>query len=552
MEAHYARINSDGTLGSWFTSTTPLPDFMYASGSVVYKNNIYLIGGVTLTTGVTNKVYRTVVNPSNGSISSFEEVTSLPHSFNSSNQAIIVGTKIFVVGGGDSFGPLNTVYFTDVNPNGTLQPWQLSSHTLPKPIAGGAVAFLKGYLYILGGYSGGYLNDVYASKLDINLETVLDVLLLKQTNSAWGQQIYDTANKWSPGNATINRWGCALTSAAMVFNYHKITKLPDGTALNPGTLNTWLKNQNDGFVNNGWINWLALTRLSKQAKTKNPNFAYDALEYRRYGYSASQLTADLENNIPGILEEPGHFIVGKATQGNSFEINDPFFDRTSLSSYGNTALSLGRFIPSNTDLSYMMFVIEDSMDLKVKDSSGGVVGEGFTQQPIDEDGGNKKNGPQFYQYYVPAPSANTYVIEVSGVAQKPYTLQIFLYDEKGNVKKQGSNGVAGGANKDVYKVIFSKQNSNSSTATEQVSFDNLIADLDYFYSVKKIKNYGVYLALKEKVIQARYFYTVNKKTSQAMMKSFITQLDSNKNSTVQNDAYNILKPQISFLLNLLN
>ena len=91
--------------------------------------------------------------------------------------------------------------------------------------------------------------------------TDLNVPPLKQISDPWQNQVYDSANLWSPLNPTINRWGCALTSAAMVFQYHGLTKLPDNTTLDPGTVNAWLKTQLDGYVGNGYVNWLALSRL---------------------------------------------------------------------------------------------------------------------------------------------------------------------------------------------------------------------------------------------------------------------------------------------------
>ena len=141
---------------------------------------------------------------------------------------------------------------------------------------------------------------------------MLDVPLLKQTNAAWKSRIYDSANLWSPRDPSINAWGCALTSAAMVFNYHGLKKLPSGIALTPSTLNDWLKTQKDGYVGNGLVNWLALTRLSKQSVSVNNIFSFDALEFSKLiPGSISGIKIDLSNNITDILEEPGHFIVAK-------------------------------------------------------------------------------------------------------------------------------------------------------------------------------------------------------------------------------------------------
>ncbi len=334
-----------------------------------------------------------------------------------------------------------------------------------------------------------------------------------------------------------------MTSAAMIFNYHKITKLPNNLDLNPGNLNAWLKAQPDGYVGSGWVNWLALSRLSKQAKSKNPFFTYNALEFKRVnGYNPVQLKSDLENDIPGILEVPGHFVVGKGTLGSSFTINDPYYsDRTTLSSYSDSFLTLNRFVPSNTDLSYMMFLVDDEIEISVKDENGDIVGEGFTQQPLDEDGGVKKSGKPMYLYYVTQPESGEYTIEISG--NKPYSLQTFFYDVEGEVKKQTANGVVISGEKDLYSASFNKQSASFSMSKEEVSFDNLLLDLEYFYSVKKLKNRGIYMALSEKVKQAKHFSTKNKKVAKQIMDSFLSQLEGNRKSEVAEDAYQILKSQ---------
>lgn len=109
------------------------------------------------------------------------------------------------------------------------------------------------YKMFYGGYDGNKwaIGIASTSTSDTGSNTVP---LLKQTSEPWQGLEYDSASIWNPSNTSINTWGCALTSAAMVLQYYNYTKLPDGTALDPGTLNTWLKNQPDGYVGNGLVN----------------------------------------------------------------------------------------------------------------------------------------------------------------------------------------------------------------------------------------------------------------------------------------------------------
>jgi hypothetical protein len=87
--------------------------------------------------------------------------------------------------------------------------------------------------------------DLKASEL-----ITLNVPLFKQTDPRWRELEYDSAKKWSDA-PTIGRWGCAMSSMAMILQYHGISKLPDGKAINPETLNQWLKDQPDGYISGG-------------------------------------------------------------------------------------------------------------------------------------------------------------------------------------------------------------------------------------------------------------------------------------------------------------
>lgn len=561
-----AVINSDGSLGAWETVST-LPFRVYGHGMVSYGDYIYVIGGIENSTVLTGKV------EADGTIASWEMKATFPSSVYRAG-VTLVDNYIYVVGGNDGVNELDTVYFTTINPDGSLEPWGSSVNVLPNLIQGGTLTRVNDYLYFIGGYHNGYLDSVYKTKLNVtstpsptvtpNLtpsvspspslsptpsptpiptEPLLHVPLFMQTDNLWKNQIYDSATLWAPNTPGIYSWGCAMTSAVMVFRYQGITKLPDGKDLNPGTLNTWLKEQVDGYVNTGWVNWLALSRLSKLAKSQNPAFTYDALEYSRVGgYSPDLLREDIKQGIPGIIEVPGHFIVGKGIVGKSFKINDPFYDnRLNLGSYGNTFLSLGRFIPSHTDLSYMMLLVEEGVTVSVKDKNNNVVGEGFTQQPIHEDGGDTVNGKQFYMYYVKKPIDGAYRIEVSSESQNKYSLQAYVYDEKGAVKKLTQNGVLGVQKNDVFELVYDRKDLKKTSIKEKTNYDSLLADVEYFYSNKQIKNKTIYLLMKETVMQAKS--SKIKKLAKGYMTAFIIILDTNKKKIIDLDAYDILKPQ---------
>lgn len=263
----------------------------------------------------------------------------------------------------------------------------------------------------------------------------LNVPLLKQTSNPWKSQVYDSANKWAPTNSTINSWGCALTSGAMILKYHGINKLPNGTNLNPGTLNSWLKSQKDGYIGTGWVNWLALSRLSKLAKSINNITAFDALQYNRTGIGdKNKLTADINNLLPDILEVPGHFIVAKGINGATFNINDPYYNINTLNDYSNTFSTLGTYTPSYTDLSYIMLSTDPNITIVLKNSNGNTVGESFIQQPLVNDDNPPQANSTIKIFYLPTPNGGNYTLQLSSSSKQNYSLNVYFYNIAGEVK----------------------------------------------------------------------------------------------------------------------
>lgn len=399
------------------------------------------------------------------------------------------------------------------------------------------------------GYDGSKWSIGYATKSAELNEANLNVPLLKQTAEPWQSNVYDSASRWSPGNPTISRWGCAMTSAAMILNYHGITKLPENTTLDPGTLNRWLNSQRDGYIGNGLINWLAISRLSKLAKQSgnNPSFSFDALEYKRIrGENKQQLTSDLNNNIPGILEEPGHFIVAKGINGNTFNINDPLYNRSTLEEgYNNTFLSLGRYIPSNTDLSYIMVVTNDNVDVSLIDSSGNSIEYGYNQEPITDPITGLSSGSVVKILYAEQPITQDYTIEIIG--NSIYNLDIYLYDKNGEYKKVSYSGILDNNDSDNITIQFDKENSENSNSVKVVTFETIRGDIKRLQNAELIKH-GVSAQLLVGLDHIEKSYDKNNKKGANMhIKVFENKLNNFKGKGIEEAAYNILKSDFEVL-----
>ncbi len=265
--------------------------------------------------------------------------------------------------------------------------------------------------------------------------TALPLPPLKQTDPQWADKEYDHAIEWS-SEPTMQRWGCALTSAVMVLRFHGIRHLPDGTGLWPDTLNTWLSAQPDGFFLGGHVNWRALTRLSVET---NRTFNTTKLEFS-YEQPVEKL-AWIENMLkqakPIILEQPGHFVTALSTGPSNFVgIRDPYYDREDLSAYNNTYLSARVFTPSNTDLRAFTIIAPLSSTVHIWKDSQEILGFREVLRPlVDPIDGRPSSLPfQLIDVHQPDPGEYTFSITSSQGESTPY--QIYMYSKAGTVQSQ--------------------------------------------------------------------------------------------------------------------
>lgn len=479
-----------------------------------------------------------------------------------SNTSLLLEDGKILVGGYENIGGIADFVLYRFNADGSLDASFGTNGSFITSLGSGSdeiksIALQNdGKIVAAGIVSNGSYNDWGLARF-ANEDNALAVPLLKQTSNPWQSQTYDTANVWNPIDPTINAWGCALTSAAMVLKFHGINKMLDGvTDLDPGTLNTWLNTQEDGYIGNGLVNWLAISRFSKLARGINGVVTYDALEYNRIeGADTTQLGEDLNNNIPDILEEPGHFIVAKGITQTSFSINDPFYnDRPTLASYSGTFLSLGRFVPSLTDLSYIMIVLDTNIQGSLEDATNNPIGTSFIQNPIINPlNPSSSSSPAKRIIYLPKPETGLYDLTLSSTTNTPYTAKIFLYDEDGNVVLSTPSGILSNNNTDTITIDF-KKNGNTSSDTERiVTFQSVIddiTDLRTHSDIKKekLKNDLIKLMQKaEGIVNAAKF---KKNELKQKFNDFEKNLKKNRGKNMTEEAYQILLFDIQFLRKL--
>lgn len=395
--------------------------------------------------------------------------------------------------------------------------------------------------------------------------TTLNVPLLKQgvlpytdTTPPWEGDEFDHANFYGGFlcGTTIAECGCAMTSTAMIFQYYGIQNLPDGTLLTPGTFNTWLKNNNGYFRDEGLNPYIAAT-LAKKAKAKNPAFTYDALEYSRAnGTDRNQLTQDLQNQMPDVLEEPGHFIVATGISDNTFTINDPFYNRIDLTSYNDSFLSLGRYARSNSDSSYIVLAVDKEIDISLKDSAGNSVGTSYLQYHINNattTSNPTPSSPSLKILAYPKPANDSYSVTINTSASQKYQLDTYLINQEGDSKLTTFNGQTVPGINNNFSLSFDKSATDSGTITPDITLTTIRSDLENLYASGLIDNMGIFVSLKMKIdleIKASLFNTGPKsKTTGDLLKTFLAELNAQRGKHISEDAYQILSLEAKFLIN---
>ena len=200
-----------------------------------------------------------------------------------------------------------------------------------------------------------------------------------QTDSAWGSQEYDHASLldlWCGG--TIAQCGCTVTSAAMILKYYGVGRSPTGEPTDPGTLNNWLKNRTDGYIN-GDINWQAVTKYAKNAHTA---FGTPKIDYlgRIDGQDTDTLNNELSLKRPVILQESinsrMHFLVATGISGSTYTINDPVsVNNRTLEVYGDGFQGMRRYSLTNSDLSAIILSIPSPGSILLIDSQNRKLGK---------------------------------------------------------------------------------------------------------------------------------------------------------------------------------
>ncbi len=158
-----AQIQLDGSLSAW-QSAGAMSHSNAAMDLVQWGDYVYLVGG-NLSGSRYDTIERYPINP-DGSIGSYQmlnpmNVTRVSHG------AVVYGDYMYAIGGyGNSIGWFDSTEYTNINPDGTVGTWNMST-TLPVKLNNFGIVAHNGYVYVIGGDSAiGARDSVYRSKID--------------------------------------------------------------------------------------------------------------------------------------------------------------------------------------------------------------------------------------------------------------------------------------------------------------------------------------------------------------------------------------------------
>ncbi|MDE2001480.1 MAG: tail fiber protein [Patescibacteria group bacterium] len=158
---NYAKINTDGSLGSW-TSTTVLPSGSYQNFGAAANGYFYVMGGYN--GSIRNSIYYAKQN-NDGSLGSWH-TTSLGNGGSLMSSTAVANGYLYVLGGAGYSGNITTVDYAKLNADGSLTGWY-NATSLPVGLSGAETVVANGYMYVLGGgASNGAVATVYYAKIN--------------------------------------------------------------------------------------------------------------------------------------------------------------------------------------------------------------------------------------------------------------------------------------------------------------------------------------------------------------------------------------------------
>jgi hypothetical protein len=206
---YYASLNGDGTIpdassaGTW-TATTRLPKALFAEGAAIYHGYIYIAGGNDSSGAPVADVYYAKINR-DGTLGSWATLSSLPAA-RAYHQLLAVAGALYVIGGdsgsvdplsntASSSTGLSSVLYSQINiADGTLSAWT-SSNGLGKYREKHTAVVAGGYIVVTGGLYNGSAGSSESEYASISADGSLTPF-----NGATGTNTISSLSSYNPFN----------------------------------------------------------------------------------------------------------------------------------------------------------------------------------------------------------------------------------------------------------------------------------------------------------------------------------------------------------------
>ncbi|GEM_PF-3186186 len=168
---YYAKPGATGDIASWTTNATALPASLYDMGCVASNGNVYVLGGYTAAGSAVATVYYGTPNASTGAIPSWTTNGAPLTAARYYLAAAATNGYLYTLGGANSDGsPTTTVYYGKIASDGSVASWTTNANVLTVSRADHSAAAANGFIYVMGGDSGGQGTTVhYANALPLHV-----------------------------------------------------------------------------------------------------------------------------------------------------------------------------------------------------------------------------------------------------------------------------------------------------------------------------------------------------------------------------------------------
>lgn len=312
-------------------------------------------------------------------------------------------------------------------------------------------------------YSGE--NLMYAffnAPLNVPLFLQTDLIVNTDPPPVWKNDLYGSYQN-QPNN--IGKWGCYMTSAAMIINYYA-EQGQSTFRTDPGQFNSWLRD-NHLYDGNNFVQASTHTYADENGVNlfvPSPG----RIDGLRNATSDAILDNSLSQGNPAILrvDAPSasgqHFVVavGTTTVNNTptYVINDPVYGQTTLyEQYNNQYTSIRLFTAQLSERRTLSVSAHSPVELVITDPLGRKTGydpttgiawndipnASYTIDAIAPDAGLGSETPEEVKtLFVYGSIDGQYTVEVFGIDQGSYVINAFASNLQGEITSQISQGEA--------------------------------------------------------------------------------------------------------------